>query len=132
MFGLLWNICVLGGLSDEFTRADPNLWNWSRPFYCGLYGIYRLLMLSVLFKYLFFAWVGYIISAAHVAGPKVFTLALEKAREEETEKEDGQLPELHGQDAPGRWRRGLRQHGAHDEELHAQDRELPHLRTMEP
>ena len=80
----------------------------------------------------FFAWVGYIISAAHVAGPEVFTLALEKAREEETEEEDGQLPELHGQDAPGRRRRGLRQHGAHDEELHAQDRELPHLRTMEP
>ena len=49
IFGILWNICMLGGLSDEFTRADPNLWNWSRPFYCGLYGIYRLLMLSVLF-----------------------------------------------------------------------------------
>ena len=72
------------------------------------------------------------ILANHVAGPQVFTLAVEKAREEETEKEDGQLPELHGQDAPGRRRRGLRQHGAHDEELHAQDRELPHLRTMEP
>ena len=80
----------------------------------------------------FFAWVGYIISAAHVAGPEVFTLVVEKAREEETEEKDGQLPELHGQDAPGRRRRGLRQHGAHDEELHAQDRELPHLRTMEP
>ena len=73
-----------------------------------------------------------LISAAHLAGPQVFTLAVEKAREEETEEEDGQLPELHGQDAPGRWRRGLRQHGAHDQELHAQDRELPHLRTMEP
>ena len=123
---------MLGGLSGEFTLADPNLWNWSRPFYCGLYGIYRLLMLSVLFMYLSFCQVGYIISAAHVAGPEVFTLAVEKAREEETEKEDGQLPELHGQDAPGRRRRGLRQHVAYDEELHAQDRELPHLRTMEP
>ena len=85
-----------------------------------------------LFCFSIFCQVGYIISAAHVAGPEVFTLAVEKAREEETEKEDGQLPELHGQDAPGRRRRGLRQHGAHDEELHAQDRELPHLRTMEP
>ena len=85
-----------------------------------------------LFCFSIFCQVGCIISAAHVAGPEVFTLAVEKAREEETEEEDGQLPELHGQDAPGRRRRGLRQHGAHDQELHAQDRELPHLRTMEP
>ena len=95
------------------------LWDISSPHVIG-------------FILVFFAWVGYIISAAHDAGPEVFTLAVEKAREEETEEEDGQLPELHGQDAPGRRRRGLRQHGAHDEELHAQDRELPHLRTMEP
>ena len=47
---------MLGGLPDEFTRADPNLWNWSRPFYCGLYGIYRLLMLSVLSKYFLPGW----------------------------------------------------------------------------
>ena len=86
----------------------------------------------ICFVLVFFAWVGPIISDTPVAGPQVFTLAVEKAREEETEKEDDQLPELHGQDAPGRRRRGLRQHGAHDEELHAQDRELPHLRTMEP
>ena len=69
---------------------------------------------------------------ASLTGPQVLIVAVEKTRKEETEKKDGQLPKLHGQDAPGRRRRGLRQHGAHDEELHAQDRELPHLRTMEP
>ena len=74
----------------------------------------------------------------YLAGPKVLTLAVEEAREEKAEEEDGQLPALprddpHRRQLPRHQRRGGRERfRSHDEEIYGSDRKLSHLRTTEP
>ena len=85
------------------------MWDWSRPSFIV-------------------AFMGDIGSTV-VAGPQVFTLALEEARAKEAKEEDGQLPALPRDDPlrrelpldGRRWGRGGQRARAHDEEVHGTD-----------